>query len=256
MPEISFPNFCNNSNFCTHVHNLLAKGYVDGHPVGYLDAQGCTKHLIYLTSQQRTFSIASTTTPVLESLKKLYGGSEVSMSDTASLAKQLAIGVLQYHATPWLESWDADHVLIASAKPTQPLLADGRLDSYVDVSIRNPQEETSILERSKTLIPNWILFRLGIMLLELAYQQPLREMQKPEDHYPNEHDTDFFTARRLRLGVSQRMGLEFAGVVGKCIQCNFGHGEDLGTKALQECYYKNVIQKLENIETKFKEMGL
>lgn len=86
MPEISFPNFCNNSNFCTHVHNLLAKDYVDGHPVGYLDAQGCTKHLIYLTSQQRMFNMASTTTPVLESLKKFYGGSEVSMPDTASLA--------------------------------------------------------------------------------------------------------------------------------------------------------------------------
>ena len=85
------------------------------------------------------------------------------------------------------------------------------------------------------------------MLLELAYQQPLHEIQEQGDLRLNEYDTDFATARRLRWRVSEKMGPEFADIIGKCIQCDFGHRQDLKSKLLQECYYENVVQGHENL---------
>lgn len=81
-------------------------------------------------------------------------------------------------------------------------------------------------------------------------------MREPDDNYPNEHETDFYTARRLSLNVSTKMGSKYAKVVARRISCNFGHGEDLSNTELQACFHENVIQELDSIETGLKKMGL
>ncbi|KAK5105319.1 hypothetical protein LTS08_001596 [Lithohypha guttulata] len=263
------PNFCNNSNFCTHVKHLLNQGCRDGRPLGYLDSRGCSKHLIYLSSQKQTISLSTERQQHLTKFKTLYNDPERPLSriETASLAKQLAVAVLQYHTTPWLEeTWNSDHILIESDRCLETLSTQRTdrqttsFDPYLDVLIHNPQEgaRTPITDRSRTLIRNWTLYSLGIMLLELAYKKSIREMQKAQDldYSGNEHNTDYYTADRLQQSVSSEMGLDFAEVIRKCIQCDFGHGADLSATKLQEGFYEDVVQKLENIEVKFKDLGL
>ncbi|KAK5082242.1 hypothetical protein LTR05_007386 [Lithohypha guttulata] len=263
------PNFCNNSNFCTHVKHLLNQGCRDGRPLGYLDSKGCSKHIIYLSSRTQTISLSTERRQHLTKFKTLYNDPERPLSkiETASLAKQLAVAVLQYHTTPWLEeTWNSDHILIESDRSSKTASRQHNHQRqvpfvpYLDVLIHNPQEgaRTPIADYSRTLIRNWTLYSLGIMLLELAYKKPIRVMQEAQDVDPlgNEHNTDYYTADRLQQSVSSEMSLYFAEVVRKCIQCDFGHGADLNATKLQEGFYEDVIQKLEDIEVRFKELGM
>lgn len=97
------------------------------------------------------------------------------------------------------------------------------------------------------------------MLMGLAYQRPLRNLQEPGDiDYHNEYNTDYYTADRLHksMAADTGMGSVYAEVVRKCIQCDFGHGSDLTASKMQEGYYEDVIQKLEDIETGMKSLGL
>lgn len=271
LPDTKFPdtlpNFCRHSNFCTHVQHLLSQGCQRGHPLGYLDSKGCSKHLIYLSSQTQTISFQASEKQFLTTFRQLYHEADhrLSRTEIIVLSKQLATAVLQYHTTPWLEdSWNSDHVLVdADSKHHASVgLIDHRksrpqFDSYLDVSIHNPSEvlQSPITSRSRTLIRNWTLYSLGVMLLELAYRRPIQEMRKSQDIDVNEHNTNYYTADRIQQNVSQEMGIDFAEIVRKCIQCDFGYGADLSLTKLQEGFYEDVVQKLEDIETKFKDMG-
>lgn len=262
------PNFCRHSNFCTHVQYLLSQGYRHGHPLGYLDSKGCSKHLIYLSNQTQTITFQAPDKQMLTTFRQLYGRADRQLSrrQVAVLSKQLALAVLQYHTTPWLEdTWNGDHVLVEAdsgshtlSRTTSEKPDSTQFESYLDVSIHNPNEasQSPISGRSRTLIRNWTLYSLGVMLLELAYKRPIQEMRKAQDIDINEHNTNYYTADRIQQNVSREMGLEFAEVVRKCIQCDFGHGADLNLTKLREGFYEDVIQKLENIEIKFRDMGL
>lgn len=262
-PQVDvLPNFCNNGDFCEHIDSAKFRDVQKGHALGYLASREFAKHLIYLdrTIQQMEAEPISRTCKSLMTLNMLFKQADLTQSEIASISKQLAIAALQYHATPWLETWDGDHILFAnrSSSPLRLALEVGSFESYLSVSIQKPGENngTPIASRSKTLIPNWTLFRLGVMLLELAYQRPLRDMREPDDHYPNERDTDFFTARRLCHSVSKKMGIRFAKVVRQCISCDFGYGEDFSEVDLQAAYNESVIEELDSIETGLKNMGL
>lgn len=86
----------------------------------------------------------------------------MSKAELSLFAKQLAIAVLQYHVTPWLESWDSDHVpiddhdfLVRKLKHASDDPSTSRTsDSYLEVSIDNPNEttRTPVTDRSRTLI--------------------------------------------------------------------------------------------------------
>jgi hypothetical protein len=104
----------------------------------------------------------------MESLNNLCITTKLSTAAIVSLSKQLSIAVLQYNATPWLEQWDGDHVLISGGATALANLESGLFDSYLDVSIGNLHQSPSASELYETFVPNMTSFRLGVMLLELA----------------------------------------------------------------------------------------
>lgn len=250
-----WPNFCDQSNFCTHVGDIVTRGFTVGHPLGYLHSRENAKHLIYLSSRTDLVSTGSSTVS-MKSLNKLCINEELSTATVVSLSKQLSVAVLQYNATPWLEQWGADHVLVSAITTGSTHFETNHFESYLDVSIGSPKQDADTVELRETFVPNMTLFRLGVMLLELAYRRPLRAMQEPVDQRANEHDTAFATARRLRWRVSEKMGPEFASIVGKCIQCDLGHGQDLKLRLLQESYYENVVRGLADLEMRLKRLGI
>lgn len=277
---LELPNFCHNHDFCAYIKNLASSGLAESLPLGYFDRLGSSKHIVYLhtgseirgagehdhQAQYRRHALSS----IRDMLQSSGESQTISRRDLVRVAKQLAMAVLQYNTTPWLESsWDSDHILLergddavqvfGSEAENPPASADSS-DSYLDVSIRKMDDPTALNRlnaTSRTMIRNPILFRLGVMLLELAYAQPLRDMQRPQDIDPhNDYNTDYYTAERLQQRVSTQMGPVFAEIVRKCIKCDFGHGEDLATGQLQEGFYEDVIDKLESIEAKFKDLGI
>ena len=95
------------------------------------------------------------------------------------------------------------------------------------------------------------------MLLELAYQAPLMTLQEPVDVDIHEsQNTDYYTADRLTHDSATILGPRYAEVVRKCIQCDFGHGHDLGKTKLQEGFHQDVICELEELEDRFRKFGL
>ena len=95
------------------------------------------------------------------------------------------------------------------------------------------------------------------MLLELAHHSPLETLQQPSDNDDREsQNTDYYTADRVRHDAASILGPRYAEVIRKCIQCDFGQGDDLGTTRLQEGFYQDVICELEVLEERFKSFEL
>lgn len=177
------------------------------------------------------------------------------------LARSLATAVLYYHATPWLKSpWRSEDVQFFAdhdslLKQVQHVLP------YVSTSIHAPDFSTQTQPQSSDycyVICNPVLFGLGVMLLELAYQAPLRMLQAPVDLQRGETQgfADYFTAHRLVNNGHSKVSRSFQVIVKKCLHCDFGHDSDFASTALQEAFYHDVIKGLESSEQVFLELQL
>lgn len=105
------PNFCANENFCTQMHSI-SKQPINGTAacVGYLELSGCSKHLVYLKSRTQSIITAATSQPLM-TLKDFFDDSyranlscdDLMQHQRVCIAKHLAMIILQFQATPWLD---------------------------------------------------------------------------------------------------------------------------------------------------------
>lgn len=91
---------------------------------------------------------------------------------------------------------------------------------YINVSVKGingPLSRVPTFPATRSFIQNPLLFDLGVMLLELAFQVPLRQLQKPIDLENGQEDmhTEFFTAKKLCRSTTQ-LGLRYKEVARKC----------------------------------------
>jgi len=110
----------------------------------------------------------------------------------------------------------------------------------------------------RSLAPNFLLFGLGVVLLEIAYSAPLKSLQQPcdlENGIENQY-TDFFTARRLVNSIGREMGNSYGTIVKKLLHCDFGCGDDLSNRDLQAGYYRDVVCELDRLEQGFRQLQI
>jgi hypothetical protein len=172
------------------------------------------------------------------------------------LARQLASAVLQFHATPLLKrTWRSEDVVFFG-QSTSP----GSITSpHLNVQVGKPNTNNSFLELNASssedigFIRNPYLFRLGVTLIELAYQAPLLSLREDKDLTNGQESkhTDFFIADRLSKSMGTSLGVNYANVVRKCLGCDFGEGTDLNNTGLQAAFYKDVVCELERLERAF-----
>jgi hypothetical protein len=261
-------NLCSHSNFCNQLQNLLRRSVA--HPeccIGYLEHSSESKHLIYLKGQeiraQHHFDVPSSS--LAELLSQHHEGSDeangIAQCDRLQLSTKLATAVLQFYSTPWLRNtWSSNDVLfqLPSSNPGQ---TEDLRDPFVDVPVRNSTVTSKIDPPTMAcypFAPNDFLFGLGVMLLELAFQKPLRSMQRECDvaNSQDERHTLFFTAKRISRLVSAKLGSRYAEIVRKCLACDFGRGDDLSQPALQEGVYREVVCELTELEEHLRVMNL
>jgi hypothetical protein len=203
----------------------------------------------------------------LISLASLFTRSEkskdearLSFFDRVRLARLLATAVLRFHATPWLEyTLCSTDIFLYSVESNVINTISIRNEVYLKTSIKGmdcaPLEKSAPL--SRPLVRNPDIFALGVLLLELAFEAPLHSLQKPTDVDSHEdQNTDYYIADRVRRTVSRMLGPRYADLVRKCIHCDFGRGDDLNATGLQESFYVEIVQELEDLEAKFSEFGL
>ncbi|KXT18679.1 hypothetical protein AC579_2721 [Pseudocercospora musae] len=130
---------------------------------------------------------------------------ELSNGDAHRLAYSLAMGVLQFRDTPWLDSsWSTVTVTLV-------VLSEYPFVSKQLVTGSYPAGASSSLTRKvKAVIRNQMLLRLGITLIELCLQKPIRELRRAEDLEDGDDLADFYTADRLlQTGkIADRLGFK------------------------------------------------
>jgi len=184
----------------------------------------------------------------------------LSFFDRVRLARLLATAVLQFHATPWLKhTLCSKYVFFHSVDSSIIKTISVQNEVYLNTAIRGP--DCPVLReppfRSPPRVRNQQLFALGVILIELAYEAPLHSLQKPTDVASHDdQNTDYYIADRVRLTVSSMLGPMYADLIRKCIHCDFGRGDNLEDPALQENFYVEVVQGLEELEAKFHSFGL
>jgi hypothetical protein len=119
-----------------------------------------------------------------------------------------------------------------------------------------PTEAPTMTASMKHVIRNRTLFALGVILIELWYRKPLRQLRKPEDGSEDVDDpvsslmADWNTAYRLWDKLYEEAGATYADVVRRCIRCDFDRrGCDLEDVAFQKAVFDGVVAQLkENLD--------
>lgn len=261
----SLPNLCVHQNLCNQIQVCLRQSsLMSNRYIGLLEEGPDCRHLVYLPSSTKHWDRKSTSLAnlfVSVSRQSLRGS--LPIYERLRLAKLLAAAVLQFHSTPWLKgSWRSEDVLFFGVEPgaTEPTQATKFTAPYIDVSVTAPNGSFSRPSTfpSRIFAPNPFLFGLGVMLLELAYETPIRNLMRPIDLDNGQEDqhTEFFVARRLSRSGSSQMGLKYNEIARSCLHCDFGCGDDLNDAKLQQEFYRKVVCELGALEKGFRKMQL
>jgi len=259
----SLPDFCVQHDFC---HQLRKSCNFTRSPenkfIGYFQKSGPCKHLVYFAAP---IAVHKYTEP--ESLASIIGLMEGKAEserfleyERLRLAARLAEAVLQFHATPLLKGfWHGDDVIF---------FRQGQLDDSASISSPHLNVQVGSATSLKAIeqgnqdvdnvvshmIRNPYLFNLGVVLIELALQAPLRSLYRSSDMINGQYNaiSDFLVASRLSETISSSLGPMYGKIVRKCLNCDFGQGpNDLGNEKLKAAVYQDVVCELEKLERGF-----
>lgn len=251
-------------DLCDHLRKHICQSSSKaGVCIGMLELSERFKHLVYpMPSMPGNGDKQGTSLEgFLKTLSKNQTSGSFPRYVRLRLAKSLALAVLQFHATPWLKvAWRSQDILFFDSRNdtltvTGPNLTAPHLNVKV---IRSGGCIPHEMQTSHNPAPNPILFRLGVILLEIAYSATLRSLQQPCDleNGVETRYTEFFTARRLVSSIGREMGSSYGTIVKKLLKCDFGCGDDFSDHKLQAGYYKDVICELERLEDGFRQLQL
>jgi hypothetical protein len=138
------------------------------------------------------------------------------------------------------------------------LTSEERLpDPYLKTKVESSQELAEPHTDNPSVdggpIRNHYLFRLGVVMLELAYQAPLRSLSIQSDRNSS---TDFEIADKYSRLVGSMLGPRYARIVRKCIGCDFGKDVDLSSQDLSLAVHQDVVVGLDNLVKDFKKTRL
>lgn len=261
----SVPDLYLQRNFCTLVKRASCRGSnrKDSQScIGLLRESDSCRHLAYFKGQSDAESGTSTSLAELISFPGTRPvQSTMSVYQRIQLARILASGVLYYHVTPWIKKRLRSTDVCFLGAPESLLNKAPSVRSYVVTSVQalGSFPGSQQLSEGCQIVRNPVIFGLGIMLLELAYQATMRDLEEPTDIEKGQSSLEFveyFTAHRL-LGPSHRMvSRSFKMIITKCLHCDFEHDSDFTSPALQQAFYEDVVCGLVRLEKTFQDLQL
>ncbi|KAL2828864.1 hypothetical protein BJY01DRAFT_255211 [Aspergillus pseudoustus] len=259
--KLDVPYLFLQQNLCSVVQRQLhAQLTLCNNCIGILGDNTVCRHLIYVNSQAEK-AASSASLSELISLSKTNFTKSLGPYDRVRLAKYLATAVLYYHTTPWLNRhWRSEDVrFFGKAEDGALLLRSPEALPYISACVQatNPEHRNHVPSEYDLIVRNPVVFGLGVMLLELAYQAPFDDLKQDIDFrqgtvsFPN-----YVAAKRLAEDVNVHISASFKKIVKKCLDCDFGHDTDFQSPALQDAFYYQVIGGLEEIEKKLQRLQL
>ena len=244
---------CMKRDFCDDLRRCFQKPRKANVCVAILENTEMCKHHVYpspFMSRNQSRKAISLGQLIRSKAKPGFVGC-IPVHERVGLAKTLAIAVLQYHATPWLQLfWRSEDILFFDVeKKAEPQELPDLSAPHLNAKFNSSNKQLSIASNSR-IARNPILFRLGVVLLEIAHAASLESLQQPSDLTNGEEDqhTEFFTARRLAKGKNSMMGIKYHNIVEQLVECVFPCGDDMKSDELQGAFYKDVICPLEEME--------
>ena len=274
-------DLCRCDNICDHILQY-ARGKEDiPKSFGYLNSSKALTHHFYPAAkctdshggkvQRSTFTLADL----------LQDTTELSLTpiEWMTVAHKIAMAVLQFHSTAWLESqWGLKHLSFfrdihnekavgsirrtlhltaeyprsnGTAQPAAQSQADAPAEGVqhdpeprspsVDVNSYKTQSSPPIHKALLYGIDNETLCSLGIALLEIAYRQPIESLRREGE------PSNIYAARRLALYSTTPLGPKYQNIVRKCMRCDFNSGTNLESTELQSAIWSDVVCELERL---------
>ncbi|OJD24620.1 hypothetical protein ACJ73_04018 [Blastomyces percursus] len=230
------------SDLCATLSSLALQkspNPAQGSCIGYLQGNCGLPHGLHLESSDTDWEVISlhdaiqvylSNTPSSQGKKSISQVSSplqqikpLTRKERFKLAVAVSTSVLQFDDTPWLkQTWGTNDINFL-VKPSYSMLEQAYLST---VFLQNNQTPTNQQNRTQypPLIRNKALFTLGIVLIELAFGKPLKDLRTDKDveeslGIPDLVDT--FTIKRLLEGVEDEAGYDYSEAVRRCIECPF-----------------------------------
>lgn len=216
----------------------------------FLQKSNTSKHFLFQSSEYGHGHSSISLEEALMKAKALrYGG--ISQIDRIHLAKVLSMAVLQYHSTPWLgNEWQSSDVLFFGVKDLNEDPLTAPYLSACPINPVDPAARQSTNSSQSIFATNSLLYCLGVMLIELAFERPLTELQEPGDYHPGESSSITLqrTTSRLANEVHRKINMTYEDSVKRCLRCQFG-GDilqlELDNVILQRAFYTQVVCQLQ-----------
>jgi hypothetical protein len=269
VEDVDLPDFSKHHNLCVHLQRSSRQGHNNPETlIGYLGKDLHEHRVYYIPRQPAKLQSCISLAQMIENISQNHGNTRLLMFEILKIARQLACFVLQFHTTRLLNgNWRSKDVIFPALEQVENLKRPRLAEPYLHIRIEasrtssqeaHPQPPNRHYVGHQSAIRNCYTYGLGIILLELAQQAPLKTLQRSIDlpDIEDEGDTEYYLAHRLNTTLSSDMGIPYRRIVQKCLDCDFGSGNDLGIYSLQAAFHRDVILKLEELETKFAELQL
>jgi hypothetical protein len=265
IEQKKLPNLSKDHDFCRQVRRCCMQKNALGGCLGYLERDELSSHRVLFSPKSVPSKKSTSLAHIMSRWPSQGYGHGILIYEGLRLARQLASAVLQFHTTPLLkEDWASSDVVFFGMDDTPSLSVHGMLTApHLGVRIKSPATSAVEMPASRTtaesrqMIKNRYTFALGLILIELAYQAPLRCIRGvTESRDIDSLEYSFLLAEKISADMVTQLGLPYKKMVQKCINCDFGEGFDLTKPSLQVAFYKDIICGLEGLENHFKELHI
>jgi len=223
----------------------------DGASLGFLQDADASEHMIFPCREPFECQASMSLRDALCQASKLLCG--IPPVNRMHLAKVLSEAILQYHSTPWMDSeWRSTDVLFYGIQDLNKDSLDTPYLRACSMKAGSSPRATMVLSQHdySVLAPNKLLYSLGIMLIELAFERPLKDMQESQEIIASDSPSVSFHRTALRLAdvVGKKVNVKYETVVKRCLRCNFDQDSsqlELDELGWQKAYHRTVVCELE-----------
>lgn len=244
-------------DFCDSLRRHFGRPVHPGTCIILEDTASC-KQVVYPT-RRGTFANVGTSISLGQLIKSTNNSNDVGfrilLHERLSLAKKLAIAVLQYHTTPWLQQSCCSEDILFFDLDTNVRTRRGLPIPYFNARIQGQSTHPPASTRS-TIPQNPVLFNLGVIFIELAYAASLETFTRSCDAENGLLHQRFFTARRIAKMKCTDMGPTYDNIVEDLVEGAFSYGANLDNPKMQAALYERVINPLDNLEQGFRNLRL
>ena len=169
----------------------------------------------------------------------------IPVEERLRVASHLASGVLCFISTPWLSSgWSSKNIHVFQ----NGVFLDGlpALGSPFFCPYAAPSMGKSSIPTTRPTVSSAPFSDLGIVLLELAFSAPLRDLELSEDTISSsDSHIHSLTLTRLSQTVSRQLGSRYARVVQKCFSQVPSHQDLLSLEQpVKDYFFNDVVKEL------------